>query len=377
MIHTAKFIPGHELSRLLFEEIVQPLLSRQFPNVPYAATMLGAGSDVLGFDTARSMDHDWAPRLNLLLSEHDVHRWKPELLRVLDTALPPTFHGIPVDLAGSAQIPGDAPVLHHHASRHRPHGVNIDSVNHQLRDHLGIGEPTELDAAVWLTTPQQSLLELTSGPVFHDETGDFTRLREMLAWYPDDLWKHLMAAQWMRISQLEAFVGRTGEVADDTGSQLVTMRIVADAMRLAFLQERRYAPYEKWFGSAFSRLAIAAQLQPGIDQVRFARTWQDREAGLNALLTILAEQHNRLHLTPVVDPAPRQFFDRPFRVLFAERFSRALREAIDDPVVQRLPDKIGNIDQFIDATDARRDHRLWAVLRRWFRDADRGIVDDR
>jgi hypothetical protein len=339
--------------------------------------MIGAGSDVLGFDTPRSMDHDWAPRLHLLLSESDVAGCKPHLLRVLDDALPRTFHGLPVDLAGSAQMPGDAPVLHHHASEHRPHGVRIDSAGHVLRDHLGIAEIAELDVPAWLTIPQQQLLEVTSGPIFHDASGEFSRMREAIAWYPDDLWKHLMAAQWMRIAQLEAFVGRTGEVGDDTGSQIVALRIVADAMRLAFLQERRYAPYAKWFGSAFARLAMAEQLQPEIDRARFATTWQAREAAINTMLVILGEQHNRLNITLVVDPAPRPFFDRPFRVLFAERFSRALREAIDDPVVRQLPERIGSVDQFIDSTDALGHAGLRGVLRRWFADADQGIVDDR
>jgi hypothetical protein len=39
--------------------------------------------------------------------------------------------------------------------------------------------------------------------------------RGRLAWYPDDVWRHVLACQWKRISQEEAFVGRCGEVGDD------------------------------------------------------------------------------------------------------------------------------------------------------------------
>jgi len=367
MCHPATFIPGHELSRKLFSEIVRPLLAREFPGLPYAATLLGAGSDVLGLDTPRSMDHDWAPRLNLLLADDDVAVWKTRILRILDTELPATFHGIPVDLAGSTQLPGDTPVLHHHASPNRAHGIRIESITDVLQANLGISTIGELDIPVWLTTPQQTLLELTSGPVFHDGIGEFTRVRQVLAWYPKDIWKHLMAAQWMRIAQLEAFVGRTGELADDTGSQVITLRIIEDAMHLAFLQERRYTPYAKWLGTAFNQLAMAASMQDSIDQARFATTWQERESSIIDLLTLLAGQHNRLDCTEFIDPAPQMFHDRPFRVIFAERFSRALWATVRDPLLQSIPQRIGGIDQFIDSTDARHDTGLRAALRTWLR----------
>jgi len=64
-----------------------------------------------------------------------------------------------------------------------------------------------------------------------------------------------------------------------------------------------------------------------------------------------AALHNRLGLTRPVDPATRPFYDRPYQVLDAGRFSAALLEAITDPHVRRLS-AVGAIDQFIDSTDA-------------------------
>ncbi|HEU0299458.1 MAG TPA: hypothetical protein VFR37_08395, partial [Longimicrobium sp.] len=62
-----EFIPGLELSRLFFVEAVRPLLDAAFPGLRYAAGLLGSGSDVLGFDTEMSRDHDWGPRVDLFL----------------------------------------------------------------------------------------------------------------------------------------------------------------------------------------------------------------------------------------------------------------------------------------------------------------------
>ena len=61
------FIPGLELSRRLYTEIVRPVLERDFPGLAYAAARLGSGSEVLGYDTPMSTDHDWGPTVQLYL----------------------------------------------------------------------------------------------------------------------------------------------------------------------------------------------------------------------------------------------------------------------------------------------------------------------
>lgn len=50
---TAAFIPGRELSRLFYREQVRPLLDASWPGLAHTAALIGPGSDVLGFDTAR------------------------------------------------------------------------------------------------------------------------------------------------------------------------------------------------------------------------------------------------------------------------------------------------------------------------------------
>ncbi len=46
-----EFIPGLELSRLFYWEVVRPLMDRHYPGLPHAAALIGLGSEVLGFDT--------------------------------------------------------------------------------------------------------------------------------------------------------------------------------------------------------------------------------------------------------------------------------------------------------------------------------------
>jgi hypothetical protein len=67
-------VPGIELSRRFYREVVQPLLNHHFGPLPHTAALIGTGSEVLGLDTERSTDHDWGPRLLLFLRPDDTAR---------------------------------------------------------------------------------------------------------------------------------------------------------------------------------------------------------------------------------------------------------------------------------------------------------------
>jgi hypothetical protein len=60
------FISGLDLAKGYYSEIVGPLLTKHYPDLKYAAALIGEGSDVLGFDTEISCDHDWGPEATAL-----------------------------------------------------------------------------------------------------------------------------------------------------------------------------------------------------------------------------------------------------------------------------------------------------------------------
>ncbi|MGY4925082.1 hypothetical protein [Streptomyces sp. 900105755] len=49
---------------------------------------------MLGYDTERSADHEWGPRLQLFLDSHDVNRHAGRIGHVLAEHLPKTFHRV-------------------------------------------------------------------------------------------------------------------------------------------------------------------------------------------------------------------------------------------------------------------------------------------
>ncbi len=337
------FVPGLELARDFYAAVVRPLLAAEFPRLEHAAALLGPGSDVAGYDTERSTDHDWGPRLQVFLGDGDAGAdtgGAADVTAMLAGRLPGTFRGYPVRFPVTREPDGIA--------RHR---VEVAGLGDWLTAHLGFDPRPGVSLLDWLATPTQLLAEFTTGEVFHDGPGELTRARRNAAWYPDDVWRYVLACQWQRIDQEEPFPGRCAEAGDELGSRVVTARLARDVMRLCLLMHRRYPPYSKWLGTAFARLPGAAAPAASRAAAISAGSYRARERHLTGALTAAAALHNQLGLTPPLDTSSRGFFSRPFQVLGAGRFAGALRAAITDQQVRRLP-PAGAVDQFIDSTDA-------------------------
>lgn len=344
------FLSGLELSRNLYEEAVRPVLDDVFPGLPYAAARIGPGSEVLGFDTARSADHDWGPRLDLFLAPDDAAVHGEAIRRLLADRLPKEIRGWPTHFR-----PADDPLdpVGHMAATDGPvdHRVFTHDTGAWLTREVGLDvTTTEPGVRDWLAMPQQKLAGITGGEVFHDGPGLLTTARARLARYPDQVWRYVLACQWQRISQEEAFVGRCAEVGDALGSAVVAARLVRDLMRLSLLLERRYFPYDKWLGSAFAALEAAESLSPSLHGALAATDYPERERCLCAAYEALAVRQNATGLVGPVDPAPRPYHGRPYRVLHAERFARPLAASVTDPELRGLP-LTGAVDQWADSTD--------------------------
>jgi len=238
------------------------------------------------------------------------------------------------------------------------HRIRVTNIKDFFQAFMGIDPFQALSAIDWLTIPQQFLLGVTKGRVFVDDLGKLGPIRNKLAYFPQDVWLYLLACQWARIGQEEHFVGRTGWLHDGIGSRLLASRLVHDLMLLGFLMGKRYAPYPKWFGTAFAELDCAAALLPELEAVLAAATWQGRERYLCAAYEQMAERHNALGITLPLTTKCVQFHERPFRVINAEDFTSAILKTIKDASIRQISTKIGSIDQFSHSTDLRSDSKL-------------------
>lgn len=173
---------GIELSLRFYREVLRPLLDECLGDAPHSAALLGPGSEVLGYDTERSKDHDWGPRLLVFLTTGDAERHALRVDELLAERLPPTFLGHPTRFVVTADADGQ--------TRHR---VVVVGLAQWLTDRLGFDPRVGVTTVDWLATPTQRLAEMTAGAVFHDGLRELDRVRDLLAWYPPDVWRYALA----------------------------------------------------------------------------------------------------------------------------------------------------------------------------------------
>lgn len=341
-------VPGMRLSEIFFRQAVEPLLRRHFAHLGYSAGLMGSGSEVLGFDDARSTDHHWGPRVMLFLRQEDVDRHIRDIHRLMATELPREVEGYPTNFTEPQE--DGSQLLRYAADGPINHRVEVSTLPAYLMHYVGLSDPLHMLDLDWLVTPQQRLRTLAHGAVFHDGLHILDPMRQALQWYPDHIWRTLLAAQWRRIGQEEPFPGRCVEAGDELGSRVVTARLVRDLMLLAFLMERTYAPYSKWLGTGFSRLKCASVLTPHLTGALDSDTWEARENALVDAYRAVASIHNHLKLTPPLPTEPSPFHSRPFRVIHGEVFAEALSTTVDADI-QDIVSRVGSVDQWVDSTD--------------------------
>nr|WP_238352759.1 DUF4037 domain-containing protein [Kribbella solani] len=288
------------------------------------------------------MDHGWGPRVTVLVDADEVDRVR----KAVDDGLPDEYDGYPVRFGWDSLTP--------------QHHVTVSTLGDWLTGQLGFNASQPIAVADWLVTPQQQLLGVVAGQVYADD-GRLAPVRAALSWYPDQIWHWLMACQWSRIAQEEAFVQRTDEVGDVLGSRVVAARLTRDLMRLALLQSRTYAPYTKWLGTAFARLDDSDGLASALSGAVDAASYADREQALVTAYELVARRHNALGVTDELDPSPRPYFDRPAQVIGADRFVQACLANVTDEAVKRHG-LIGSIDQYVDNTDVLSNPQVYRKL---------------
>ncbi len=355
----AKFIPGLELSERFYAEAVGPILKKHWPKLNYSAGLIGDGSEVQGFDTPMSMDHHWGPRALVFLSHEDHRRVGSKVHETLANELPYTFAGYCTNMPQGFDSRYPKPIQ----AGPIDHFVEFFSYKTYFQNKLGIDPDAKIDTSQWLTFSEQALLEVTGGKVFVDGLGKLNTLRRKLSYYPKDVWLYILASQWESIGQEEHLIGRAGMVGDELGSRVIAARHVRDLMRLCFLMSRKYAPYAKWFGTAFNQLNCAAALSPQFTKVLQAGSWRTRQKHMIGVYESLLRMHNSLGITKPLPVRTSPFHSRPFIVSNGDVIADKIRKKIRSKDIRAIKTAIGSVDQYSDSSDLLENTRLRKKLR--------------
>jgi hypothetical protein len=286
------FIPSLELSRMLFEEHIEPIIETHFPDLSFAAATFGMCSESFGLDDEISMDHMWGPRVTILLSNQDFNLFHDKLQSALRELLPSEFNGF--------------------KTTWMPPGVDVISTKEKIlysvwttTTSASLGFCGGLDALPlkdieWLKVSEQHLAEFTNGVVYRDDLGEFSGARELLRYYPDDVLKFLLTSEWNTIGGDWFPIGRIGTKGDRLGLHIQTAKITQHMMRIAFMVSRKYFTYKKWFGTQFKQLPIAEALEPVLLELVNESKWQKVEEIIGQAMIILLHFQNKLGISPPI-----------------------------------------------------------------------------
>jgi len=233
---------GLELAERYFFGVGFPALREEFE--PYvgrlAAGLVGDGSECFGYDDELSRDHDWGPGFCVWLTAEDFGTAGARMQALIDR-LPGSFEGFPPRQTSSW---GEG-------------RVGVFEISSFYRGFIGLDRlPVEPDE--WLMLPESALAACTNGRVFLDGPGEFSRWRNrLLAFYPEDVRRKKIAARAMTAGQAGQYnfprCSRRGELF---AARYAEVKFCADAISMAFLLERRYAPFYKWMHRTVKSLQV-------------------------------------------------------------------------------------------------------------------------
>lgn len=279
-----------ELGRDFFRQVVRPAMERVCPRhlARAACGRFGMGSECLGMDDAVSRDHHWGPKVDILLPDAMFRETDPAIWAKVAERFPASFRGFRLE-AGYVGGPGLAP----------------EGIGSFLSRTIGRTSPPESDTD-WLDIPEEDIVHVVNGEVWHDPSGGFSRIRAVFeGYYPDAVWKRRIA-HWCRYaSGMGLYWMQRARLRDNLVFLHTSFaNTLKRTIELAFLLNRTYFPYDKWLYPLFRRLDHPAPaMVPLIDEATAdGATWERRFEIMQTLHEFLDRRMVELGL---VRPHPR------------------------------------------------------------------------
>lgn len=305
---------GFELSERFFRGVGLPEIERRLPQCVrrLAAGVGSAGSQAHKNDDDISRDHGWGPEFSVWLAQGDYQKYGSRLQEILDT-LPAEYDGF-------------------HWENPPERTCSVWEVGSYAENTVGFPEPPP-SLRDWLRIPEPYLFELTPNRLYHDELGIVSARFRAFSRYPEDVWRHRLAAclswcwEWGR-----KHLFRAEARGDHVTAFNYWTKFAEYATKVGFLINRRYAPYHKWLWKEFEKLEgapveVCRLLREGYERVRGRRELVER------VEAVYTDELEKLGFSPA-DRTDSHRTPYPDNRLY--RIALAVRRRVVDPDVKNL-----------------------------------------
>ena len=237
---------GLELSEKYYEQVGLPMLREKFAEyLPRMAVgLVGEGSEVLGYDDEISQDHDFGPSFCIWLTKSDFDKIGSELATA--------YSDLPSEFEGYKARKEEA---------HAGHRVGVFEIHDFYSTFVGENQPPE-NSLAWLHLPENKLCAVTSGKVFADELGEFTKIRESLKnYYPEPVRVKKIAARAAKMAQSGQYnYARCMRRGDVVAARLALDEFIRATISVTYLLNKTYMPYYKWMFRGMKDFTVLPQV---------------------------------------------------------------------------------------------------------------------
>jgi hypothetical protein len=309
-----------DISHDFFDQIVKPILEDKFPDELAQMTcgVFGIGSEALRLDDEYSRDHHWGLRIDALMPEDVFINKRKAIMETVSANIPSTFQGHEL---GEGLVAGA--------------GMAPDLLPGFLSRTIGIGHGPETYEE-WLNIPEEDIIHVVNGEVWHDPAGQFTTIRNKLqGYYPEPVRLRRMA-HWCRyFSGMGTYALKRALLRNNEFYAAVAFgKTIRWGIQIAFMLDKQYYPYDKWIMAFFKRLPrLYEPLQPITDEaVKLSTSWERKLELLDQMADILDQT---MVADGIIRPHPK-FTGSPtsgYRIM-----ENAYQE-----IIKQLPDDIKTI----------------------------------
>lgn len=299
---------GLALARAYYDTVGRAALEKAVPELMprMAAGLAGAGSECFGFDDELSRDHDWGPAFCIWLDEADYRSYGARVQQVYDS--------LPGELAGFSR---------RQASPFSGGRVGCLCAPDWFRRYTGLPEGPET-LAQWRRVPEAFLATATNGAVFEDPSGRFSAVRErLLQYYPEDVRIKKIVARAAVMAQAGQYnYPRSVKRGEMVAAQLALAEFTKAAISMAYLLNRRYAPFYKWMHRGLKGLPKLPRAYEQFRQLAAAQPGAETEERIEGICLNTVAELGRQGLTGRSEP-------------FLQAHCMEMMERIEDPALRQ------------------------------------------
>ncbi|MEE2753433.1 MAG: DUF4037 domain-containing protein [Candidatus Latescibacterota bacterium] len=308
-----------QVSKAFFDEVVLPILGRELPDISSQAAcgLFGYGSECYGMDDEVSRDHHFGLRIDMLLPDAVHQERATEIVETVGERLPTSFRGY--DLR-EGHVAGA--------------GVAPESLEAFLTRTIGLTDSPKSNVE-WLSMPEEDIVHVTNGEVWHDPSGKFTGIRNALGYYPEPVWLRRIS-HWCRyLSGMGVYALNRALIRENYQYASITFaRSIKWAVEIAFMLNKTYFPYDKWLDAYFRKLPMLAdEMVPLVDEAVVLETGWNRKLSILEELSDILDQ--KMVEMGVISAHPR------FKGTETSGY-RLLEHAYAD-IVKQLPPDVKNV----------------------------------